>query len=357
LIKSRADECGDDLILSELKDIKNAVISGEKLLQAKIDELRGLLVSGNGSGSLTDEIRFDGFSIPLNTADLPDGTIKELNNKLLESDAYIRKLIDNHYTKESESIKTIEKLKSDFEKSEKLRLYHETNSVKYEELVESLIRQHIIIPEKQMVFNLSCENIHVGFIGSEARVGVTNTALAFSKWLTDAGCSSAYIEENLYNHCSTFSPGSSEMDTVETDFGYSWEGVDIYLRTIKQISPLMELPKTYNIIIHDFGKENDCIGMDVPDREDIIHKMDMLVLIGGFKGYERTNTINAFRVLKHMDNLVFTLNFLHGSYHEELTGYFEPLMEGSISFVEYMPDPKFPLSNQKLFSTIIKNYI
>ncbi|MCL2050859.1 MAG: hypothetical protein FWG91_03870 [Lachnospiraceae bacterium] len=278
-----------------------------------------------------------------------------LENQLAQNDAYIKKLIEKHSEEISSLSETIEKLANELENSEGLRKYHEKKSSQYDDLAEGLESQGIKLPEKQAAHDFSCENIHIGFFGTEARAGVTNTALALCRWLALAGGTSAYAEENLNNHCSTFNAENSSMESAKTDFGYSWEGVDIYLRTIKDIAPKTEFPKDYNFVIHDFGKAKDVLLGEA--KEGILGQMDVLVLVGGFKGYERDSTLSAFRSLKHMGNLVLALNFIKDSYHEQLAGYLKAPMEGSVAFIDYMPDPEFPLSNQKLFSLIIKNYI
>jgi len=353
-------------IIHELKQINKSVSKNEEILLEKFNELSKQLfditnkseADGNETDALKNEIerlKTDLKNATDSSKDILDKDIEKIKHDSDEKDKYIRQLISEHNSVKKNLTNEIEKLTLDLKKCEDNLTFYEEKSQKFD-----LISQNsdFVVPELQGKHDFTCNNIHIGFIGTEPRVGVTNTALGLAKWLIDAGANTvAYVENNLHNHCTTFNPDSSTMDSVETEFGYSWEGVDIHLKVIKHNIPHMDLKKDYNFVIHDFGKASDCLGNDSLVKDDIIKNMDIIVLVGCFKGYERENTLNIFRTLKHMPNLIFAFNFIHKNFHEQLANHFKSSMEGIVSFIEYMPEPEYPLSNQILFENIIKNFI
>ena len=164
--------------------------------------------------------------------------------------------------------------------------------------------------------------------GSQPRIGVTNTALGFAKWLTGRGAGVAVITGE-------YARMGRYLELAPSGEGFLWQGIHVG----------GTLPEgDFTFVIHDGGT-----GRAAPD---------LTVGVCGFKAYEMEHTLRFLNPLGQTKNSHLAVNFLHEESHGDIRASLRDVIpDVPVGFLSYMPDPEYPEGNGKLFRRFIEEFI
>ena len=183
-------------------------------------------------------------------------------------------------------------------------------------------------------YHFECQNIRIGVIGSQERIGVTTTAVGLASWLVKVGATACYIEANKQKRLQHI---AMEYGEEITDNRFSANNIDFM-----SAEPTDE----YNFKVYDIGTTANM---------DLIEGMDIVLVMCGIKMYELPYTAKVLKQLERTYAYICPL-FLAEDRREDFihlfqTEFYTPL------YIEYQPDFTDSTPNKKNYKLMIQRYI
>ena len=183
-------------------------------------------------------------------------------------------------------------------------------------------------------YHFDCQNIRIGVIGSQERIGVTTTAVGLASWLVKVGATACYIEANKQKRLPHI---AMEYGEELNDAGFTAEGINFM-----GAEPTGE----YNFKVYD---------LSTIASTDLIEGMDIVIVMCGIKMYELPYTAKVLKQLERTYAYICPL-FLAEDRREDFihlfqTEFYTPL------YIEYQPDFTDSTPNKKNYKLMIQRYI
>ncbi len=186
-------------------------------------------------------------------------------------------------------------------------------------------------------YRFDCENIRIAVVSSQSRMGATTTAIGMATWLNSVGAVACYIEANTSKHLALI---ARVYEMHEDNGNYSLDGVDYYTAPAPQ--------KAYNFVICDIGKDYQLC-------DELISKVDILLLCCGTKPYELPHTQKILAAFG--DTPAFILcPFVEEQLKDTYVAYLKTGCR-QVLFMEYQPELFDGKPNEKQFKSVIQKYI
>lgn len=186
-------------------------------------------------------------------------------------------------------------------------------------------------------YRFSCENILIVVLSSQNRMGATTAAIGMAAWLNSVGATACYVEANKGRHLAMI----AKVYEMQEDNGhYSLDGVDYYTDLVMQ--------KKYNFIICDASK-------DYQSYTEQIAEADILLLCCGTKPYELPQTQRLFADFTDTPAYILCA-FVDLPLRDTYAAYLQSGCR-KVLFMEYQPELFDGKVNEKLFKSVIKEYI
>ena len=183
-------------------------------------------------------------------------------------------------------------------------------------------------------YHFDCQNIRIGVIGSQERIGVTTTAVGLASWLVKVGATACYIEANKQKRLPHI---AMEYGEELNDAGFTAEGINFM-----GAEPTGE----YNFKVYD---------LSTIASTDLIEGMDIVIVMCGIKMYELPYTAKVLKQLERTYAYICPL-FLAEDRREDFihlfqTEFYTPL------YIEYQPDFTDSTPIKKNYKQMIQRYI
>lgn len=125
-------------------------------------------------------------------------------------------------------------------------------------------------------YSFECNNVRIGVIGSQGRIGTSTMGLGLAYWLNKVGGTSSYVDKS----------GSTLLTFVAQEYGatYSKTGFDIENINFTEL----ENDGSYNFKIFDLGFAS---GDFIEKTQD----MDIIIFLCGIKRFELINTVRCLQ--------------------------------------------------------------
>ena len=185
-------------------------------------------------------------------------------------------------------------------------------------------------------YRFDCNNVVVGVMGSQTRIGTTTAAVGLSAWLARVGASVCYVETHAGSHLTALARGY-EMEAEEG--GWQFEGV--HYRS-------METKEDVNFVVYD-------LGCDLAGKRKLLERADIRLLVCGTKPYELGFTVRLQTSLAgiHAHLLCpFVAEGMKDDLMEALQNDYHKVM-----FSEYQPELTDSDCNGKQYKNAIARYI
>lgn len=191
-----------------------------------------------------------------------------------------------------------------------------------------------IKPHHSEHYSFDCQNIRIGVVGSQERIGVTTTAVGLASWLVKVGATACYIEANKQKRLPHI---SMEYGEELSSAGFTAEGIDFM-----GAEPTGE----YNFKVYDLG---------VNTNTDFIDAMDIVIVMCEIKMYELPYTAKILKQLERTYSYICPL-FLAEDKRTDYTHLFQTEFFTPV-YMEYQPDFTNSEPNKKNYKQMIQKYI
>lgn len=185
-------------------------------------------------------------------------------------------------------------------------------------------------------YKFNCENVKVGVIGSQNRIGVTTMAVGLANWLGKVGASACYVEANK----------NSVLKLLAKEYQAELFADGFVTDKLKFTNIIPT--ETYNFVIYD-------IGQLLETKMKVIEQMDIVVYLCGGKTYELPFTCKGLETISNTSAYIFPTFFtedmmfnLKNLFTNELHEILEPV---------YQPDFMDTEPNRANYKKMIREYI
>ncbi|BCN30110.1 hypothetical protein [Anaeromicropila herbilytica] len=129
--------------------------------------------------------------------------------------------------------------------------------------------------DKDETINWKCNNIFIGIVGTERKVGTTLASIQMANALAATSAKVSYTETNTHNHLQSI---ANEYIMEQIDDYYYKNSVSYYL------DKKFDIEAKYNFILFDLGAINERTDWIIRIIEELINEV---ILVTGCKPYEQ----------------------------------------------------------------------
>lgn len=143
------------------------------------------------------------------------------------------------------------------------------------------------------MYQFSCENIKIGVVGSQSRVGTTTMALGLVHWLGMVGATTCYIEA----HEKSILPFIAKT--------YDVSGVTDYFEVNQMQFTTKTCQNPSNFKVYDFGSVKE-------EMRECLNLMDVVIFVCGVKYYELPYTVKGLQFFKDTKAYIYPSFYVEG---------------------------------------------
>lgn len=290
-----------------------------------------------------------------------DKTSMELLRRMYDKGVYdIVKDIDNELEKSILKGKSAEEAKEFF--VERPNLSDEKNQ---KEIETKILRNESILKEKELQANIQDEKqktleeilpnkdfrkykpyINVAICGTESHVGATHNALLITKFLTDIGFKTCYLEANQSQkifYLQSFYPQNSNFSLQKSLL--KCFGIDIFSGF--SISSVMAYK--YDFYVFD-------LGVLTEEKLTSFMTKDIRIIVSGSKAWELTELRKTMELVGEKNTIYYLLNHFIKGEESKLLSFMGNLKDLAF-FAEYTESPFKGGVNVDIYKKIFEEYL
>lgn len=215
------------------------------------------------------------------------------------------------------------------------------DSIRYRKIEQITNAKDKIIIKKEYKKIKQCVTIAIA--GSQGHIGTTSQAISITKFLSNLKLNVCYIQANGKEDIQTL---ENLFDIIKKDDFITYQNIDMYSKN----KTVNAVGYGYDFYVYDMG-----VLTDITDIDTFITK-DVKIIISGTKSWEQDYLLEVFNKLEILQDINFIFNFTPEQQKKEIT---KNMGRFGIKtyFSNYIPDPFIPDENDKIYHSILKDFI